>query len=79
MRVSERIDFSRVRVTEGKITINLKEKITLKKSLLPRRVLAQRPKTRGGTLEVPACKDTRNFKNVRNELVVWEVFSIFLN
>ena len=41
----------------------------------PSRVLAE-PKTRGGTLGSPACIHTRNFKKVRNALVVWEVFPI---
>ena len=29
-------------------------------------------KTRGGTLGIPACIHTRNFKKVRSVLLVWE-------
>ena len=44
----------------------------------PRRVFGPEAKfkTRGGTLGSHACIHTRNFKKVRNVLVVWEVFSI---
>ena len=34
-------------------------------AVCPRRVLAQRRKTRGGTLGFPACMHIRNFKNVK--------------
>jgi len=38
--------------------------------LLPRQGFGPEAKTRGGTLGFPACIHTRNFKKVRNVLVV---------
>jgi len=43
---------------------------------LPPQGFGSEAKTRGGTLEVPACKHARNFKKVRNVFGLWGVFPI---
>ena len=44
---------------------------------LPPQGFGPEAKTRGGTLGSPACIHTRNFKKVRNVLVVYGKFSRF--